>query len=341
MSRRYNLQKRGVLFVGALLAIVVVLAACGGSSKEDKRLTFMAGFKPQANLPFVAAYVAQENGYFAEEGLSVEIRHASTGEHLKLLLAGDVDITTAAATSVLKRRSDPDVPIRALALFGQKGQQGFAVLESSGIQSLKDWEGKTFGYKTSVPPDYLAMLQAQGVDRDEIEEVRVGFDPRILSEGRVDILAVFKSNEPNTLRNLGFPVRLFDPGDFGIPTMGLTYIAHQDLIEENPDLIERFLKATLKGFQFALDNEEETLEIILRFAPEEDREHQRFMLRQEISDGVNGLTRANGLGWMTDEQWKLLYDDLIAFQGLEKPFDYKTAYDDQFLRRIYKDGKLR
>ena len=341
MSRRVGFTKGGVTLLGSLLAIAMILAACGGSSSEEtQKVTFMAGFKAQANLPFVTAYVAQEKGYFADQGLDVDIRHASTGEHLKLLLSGDVDVTTAVAESVLKRRSDPGVPIRAVALFGQKGQQAYVVLESSGIKTPQDWEGKTFGYKVSQPPSYLAILEATGTNRSKVQEVRVGFDPRVLTEGRVDILAVFKSNEPDTLRNLGFPVRLFDPEDFGIPTLGLTYIVQQDLIEDDPKLIERFLKATMKGFQFALDHEDETVEIIMKFAPNEDREHQRFMLRQEIRDAVSGLTEADGLGWMTDEQWKAVYDQLIEFQALDKPFDYRTAYDDRFLKDIYKDGEL-
>ena len=331
--------KRLALSTGILLTLVMVVAACGGSSDGD-RLTFMAGFKPQANLPFVAAYVAQEKGYFADQGLEVDIRHAAMGEHLQLLLSGDVNITTADAESVLNRRSDPGLPIRAIVLFGQKGQQGYVALKSSGIESPNDWEGKTFGYKVSQPPSYLAILKATDTDRSKVQEVRVGFDPRILIEGLVDILAVFKSNEPDTLRNLGFPVRLFDPADFDVPTMGLTYIVPEKMIEQEPDLIERFLKATMKGLQFALEHEEETLDIILLFAPNEDREHQRFMLRQEIGDAVSPLTDANGLGWMAGPQWEALYEHLLSFEGFEKPFDHRTAFDDRFLKNIYEDGEL-
>ena len=338
---------RGVPFLGAVIAMLLVAAACAGGSPtaspaptpEPEKVTFMAGFKPQANLPFVAAYVAQSKGYFAEQGLDVTILH-STGQHLQLLLSGDVDFTTAAATSVLNRRSDPGVPIAAIALFGQKSNQAYMVLERSGISSVNDWEGKKFGYKTIQPPDYLALLNATGTDRSKINEIRVGFDPRILTEGQVDILAVFKSNEPDTVRGLGFPVRLFDPADFGVPTMGLTYIVEQDVIAKEPGLVERFLKATMKGLQFALANEEETLDIVMQFAPREDREHQRFMLREELRDAQSVDADRNGLGWMTDGQWKALYDQLIEFEALPNPFDYRTAYDDQFLKRIYEDGRL-
>lgn len=338
-----SILRKALLLAGVLLAVGLVVAACGGGGPTaSQKVTFMAGFKPQANLPFVAAYVAQEKGYFKQQGLDVDIRHASMGEHLQLLLAGDVDFTTADAGSVLKRRSDPGIPIRAIALFGQKGQQAFVALEKSGIKTVKDWEGKTFGYKVSQPPEYLALLNQTGAARSKINEVRVGFDPRVLTEGKVDVLAVFKSNEPDTLARLGFPVRVFDPADFGVPTLGLTYISTTDYLARQPDVARRFLKATLKGIQFALDakNEEETLDIILKFAPNEDRAHQRFMLRQELRDAQSALTDANGLGWMMAEQWKALYDQLIEFQALSKPFDFRSAYDETFIRQVYKDGKL-
>lgn len=300
----------------------------------------MAGFKPQANLPFVAAYIAREKGYFAEQGLDVEIRHASTGEHLKLLLAGDIHITTADAGSVLRRRSDPAVPIVAFVLFGQRGQNAYVALASSGMNTPRDWEGKTFGYKTSVPPEYLAILEAEGVDRSKIREVSVGFDPRVLTEGQVDLLAIFKSNEPDTIRRIGHETVLWDPADFGIPTLGLTYITRQDLSESDPEMLTRFVKATLKGLHDALANPEEALEVVMKYAPDEDRDHQRYMLQTELADAVGPATDERGLGWMTDAQWKALYDELVMFGALTTPFDYKTAFTDRFLSEAYEGNTL-
>jgi len=318
------------------------LVSCGatrGTSELDD-VVFMAGYKPQANLPFVAAYVAQDRGYFRDQNLDVEIRHAGAGEHLKLLMAGDVDFTTAAATSVLKRRSDPDLPIVAIALFGQRGQQAYAALKGSGIEKLEDWQDKTFGYKISPPPDYLALLKANNLDRSRITEVNAGFDPRILTEGRVDILAVYKSNEPDTIRRLGFDVNLWDPADYGVPNMGLTYIARQEMVEREPALVERFLKATLQGLHYVFENREEALDIVMRYAPDEDREHQIFMLEAELADAVSELTDERGLGWMTDSQWRELYQQLVEFGALARPFDYRTAYTDRILQAVYEGNRL-
>ena len=322
------------------LLLVVLLAAGLVCTSEPDKVVFMAGFRAQANLPFVAAYVAQEKGYFEEQGLDVEIRHASSGEHLKLLLSGDVDFTTAAASSVLKRRSDPGLPIVAFALFGQQGQQAYVSMGNSGINTPKDWEGRTFGYKISVPPDYLAILEANGVDRSKIDEVKVGFDPRVLTEGRVDVLAVFNSNEPDTIRRLGFTVNTWEPETYGVPNLGLTYITSTDTVDGRPEVVRRFLKATMRAMEDIRADPAEAVDIVLKYAPGESREHQQFMLKTELDDSISPLTEENGAGWMTDDQWQKLYDMLLQYEAIPKPFDYKTAFTPRFLKEIYQGGNL-
>ena len=334
-SRRVVLLAMSVV----LLAAATLVVGCSGEPEPLKSVTFMAGFKPQANLPFVVAYVAQEKGYFLEQGLEVDIQH-STGQHLILLIEGAVDFTTADANSVLKRRADPGLPIVALALFGQRGQQAFLSLADSGIDAPKEWEGKTFGYKGTVPPDYLAILEAEGVERSRIQEVRVGFDPRILTEGRVDVLAAFKSNEPNVIRGLGFDVNVFDAADYGVPTLGLTYITREDVIDSDADTVERFLKATMKGLEFASANTEETLDIVMKYAENENRDHMRFMLAAELEDATSPGTESNGLGWMTSAQWQEFHDSLLRYDALAGEVDVDNAFTNRFLEAMYRDGQL-
>jgi putative hydroxymethylpyrimidine transport system substrate-binding protein len=233
---------RYLVFV-ALLAIT----ACAAPVQQQqplKTVHFMAGYKPQANLPFVAVYVAQANGYFAQQGLQVEIAHASgQGEHLKLLLQGSQDVITASGDEVLARRSE-GLPVVAIAVFGQRNQRAMAVKADSDIKSPKDWEGHLVGFKVEPAPEYLAMLAAAGVDRSKIREVAVGFDPRLLATGTVDVYPVFESNEPDTLQRLGVPTRLFRPSDYNVPGLGLTFETRESLIASDPDVLTRFLKAT-------------------------------------------------------------------------------------------------
>ena len=84
----------------------------------------------------------------------------------------------------------------------------------------------------------------------------------------------------------------------------------------------------------------EAVDIVLKYAPGESREHQQFMLKTELDDSISPLTEENGAGWMTDDQWQKLYDMLLQYEAIPKPFDYKTAFTPRFLEEIYQNGNL-
>lgn len=332
------------------IAALLLLSACGSGGGQTPattsnsapltKVTFMAGFRPQANLPFVGAYVAQEMGYFREQNLDVEIRHAASGEHLQLLLAGEIQFSTGNGAQVISRNAQ-GLEIVSLALIGQRSEQVFAVAANSNIRSIKDWEGKKFGYASSVPTEFLAIAKAGGIDPARVEQVRAGFDPRILSEGRVDILGVFAANEPDTLARQGFQTRVFDPAEFGVPTLGLTYITSRAYLEKNPEVTGRFLKSVLKGLEYASTNRATAIDIVMKYAPQEDKEHQRFMLDKEFDRGaLTEATKRNGIGWQTQDQWKALHDSLLEFKAIEKSVDVSRVYTDGYLKQFYKNGKL-
>lgn len=295
----------------------------------------MAGFKPQANLPFVGVYIANARGYFREEGLEVDIRHSTgSSEHIQLLATGRVQFSTGSAPDVLKRIATADVPIVAVAQVGQRGEQAFAVRADSPIRGPKDWEGKLVGYKGTVSADYLAILKASGVDRSKVREVSVGFDPRVLIEGKVDVYPVFESNEPDTLARLGVATRLFHPSDLGIPSLGLAYITTRDLARTRPDLVRRFLAAALRGIDDAVRDPGAAVEITMRHAVGEDPAHQRYMLDAEIAAAQNELTRTQGIGAISSERWDALYRLLLDLGVLPKAIDLKAVIDDRAIREV-------
>ena len=316
--------------------LLLLLGACqlgSSSEKEIKQITFMAGFKPQANLPFVGAYVAQEKGFFAEEGLEVTIQHsAGGGEHLQLLAAGTVQVTTQDAAVLLKRRADAGLPLVSLALIGQRGQQAFVALAESGIEEPKDWEGKQLGFKGTPPPDLFAIMEAAGVDQSQVELVNVGFDPRTLTEGMVDVYPVFKSNEPNIIRQWGYELNIWDAADYDVPTLGLTYVTTPELIEKEPDMMARFMRAAMAGIDYARNNPDSAVAIVMKYAGEEaDPDHMRYMLETELVDALSSVTQTNGLGWQTEEQWQALHDYLVQYDAIADPIDIKEAFTNQFL----------
>jgi ABC-type nitrate/sulfonate/bicarbonate transport system substrate-binding protein len=313
----------------------------GAAGAPPRSVIFQAGFKPQANLPFVAVYVARDLGLFAEEGLDVEVQH-STGQdaHLTLLAANRIQFSTTVASTILKNTAKPGLPLQAIALFGQRGDTVLVALAGSGINTPKDFEGKTVGYKVFPAPEYLGMLKAAGVDRSKVNEVGVGFDPRVLTERRVDVLPVFKSNEPDIIQRLGFDLTIWDPADYGVPTLGVTYVVNRDWAKDNPDVVTRFLRATMRAVAWITEHPDEAIEITLRYAPQEQREHQRYMLGVELEAAQSDLTRTNGIGWMTEQQWQALNDSLVEHNAIDRPVDVRQVFTTEYLNKVYRDGRI-
>lgn len=330
-----------------MILFAIIAAACssgsggsGGSGGESPvGVTFMAGFRAQANLPFVAAYAAEDQGFFAEEGLDVTIRHSSgQNEHLKLLLEDAVQFTTATSAQVLRRRAD-EIPVVAVALFGQRGDQGFVVRADSGIRTPADFAGRSVGFKAGVVPAELhALLRTAGLTVDDVDLRAVGFDPRVFMEADgVDVYPVFLDNEPDTIRRAGLEIEVIDPHEFGVPTLGLTYLVTEEMRANRRDVVERYLRATLRAVEWIKTHIDEAVEITLTYAEGADPEHQRFLLTTDLENAA----RADGVGRGTLDQWVGLRDVLIEFDVLDVDVDVAAAFDGSIVDALYEGGEIK
>ncbi len=335
---------------GLALTSAVLVAACsqiqlpfsGGSpTLQPKSMTFMAGYKPQANVSFVGVYVAKELGMFGEQKLDVTIKHSSgQGEHAKLLAGKQVQVITETATDLIKNVTEEGIPFVSLAVLTQTGDEALVTLKSSGIDEPRKFEGRTVGYKVIPAFEYLAMLKAAGVDRSKIREVSVGFDPRVLTEGKVDVLPVFKSNEPDVLNHLGFELNVLDPASYGVQVMGQVWVTHRELLAADPDLYTRFVKAGLHGLAYALEHPKEAIDIVMKYAPTEDRSHQEYMLKVESGMTLTDQIRDQGIGWQSVDRWAALQNGLADFGLIKKKSDPAGFFSDALQKSTRVNGKL-
>ncbi len=328
------------LFALGLFALALGAVACsdeGDAPSETRSVTFMAGFRAQANLPFVAVYVADAEGFFADEGLEVEIQHSSgQDEHLKLLLDGRIQFTTGTAAQVI-RRGHEDLPVRAVALFGQRGDQGYVAHADSSIQGPEDFRGRSVGFKAGVvPAELTAMLATAGLTTDDVELVSVGFDPRVFMEGGVDVYPVFLNNEPDTIRRAGVDINVIDPHEYGVPTLGLAYLVHADTLADEADLVERFLRATMRATAWIEEHRDEAVQITLRHAEGADAEHQRYLLDTDLE----AAARADGFGRSSADQWRALADLLLEYEIISSEVDVTSVVDWAILDGLYEDGVI-
>ena len=246
-------------------------AGCGGSepAADDglEDFSIVLDWYPNALHSFL--YVAQEKGYFAEEGLNLVVNFpANTNDGISLPAAGRADIGMYYLQDAILTAVGEDVPIVSVGSVTQESLDVVISLKESGIETAADLAGKKIGYAGTALSEakIQCMLEKAGVSADEYELIDVGFDLlTATTTGQVDAtIGNMVNHEVPQLEEQGIEINYFSPTDFGVPDYyELVFLAGQKTVENNPEKLQKFLRAAQKGFDFMQENPEEALQILL------------------------------------------------------------------------------
>jgi len=284
---------------------------------------------------FAGIYVAKEKGLYAQEGLDVTIVKGGPGApSVPAVLSGEVDFGVAGADDVLVALSEGK-SIKAIATIYQKSPVVYFSLKGSGIKTPQDFIGKRVGLRegTGTFYTYVAMMNNLGIDRSKVNEISAkvfGVGPLI--EGEADVWPGFRTNEPILAQNLGHEVNLIKPEDYGVDIYADVLIVTQAMIDENPDLVRAFVKATLAGWEQALVNQEEAVNLTMRYADAEKTttEHQVGML--EATAPLVKPAPGTKVGQMNFTKWNRTYELLRQYGVVKTDVEVNDAYTTEFLK---------
>lgn len=263
----------------ALLAAgTLLLTGCGAqnaaqsdvakSGSDDlQHLTVVLDWYPNALHAFL--YEAQEKGYFAEEGLDVDIQSpAGVNDAMSMVAAGKADIGLYYQQDVIQARAEQDVPIKSIGAVVQGPLNIILSLKDKNITTPKDLEGKTVGYAGTELSEALvrSIMQSNGADPNSVNMVDVGFDlMSSMTTGNVDAtIGCLVNHEVPQMEKEGFEVNYFFPDDYGVPKYyeGI-FLASDDMIANNSDTLKGFLRACSKGFEDFKSNTDDVLQVLL------------------------------------------------------------------------------
>ena len=260
------------LFAMLLTAVLAFSAVgCGGSEPvaddglED--FSIVLDWYPNAIHSFL--YVADEKGYFAEEGLNLVVNFpANTNDGISLPAAGKADVGMYYLQDAILTAVEEDVPIVSIGSVAQESLNVVIALKESGIDGAEDLAGKKIGYAgTALSEAQIeCMLEKAGVSAEDCELIDVGFDLlTATTTGQVDAtIGNMVNHEVPQLEEQGIAINYFFPTDFGVPEYyELVFLAGRDAVENNPEKLQKFLRAAQKGFDFMQENPEEALQILL------------------------------------------------------------------------------
>ena len=318
-----------------------VASAASSAPRALVPFKWLFGFSIQAGatLPVV---IARELGYYKEQGLDFSWDFTTDSTGIRLIGAGQYQAGSVSDAAAPVNFVAEGVPLRAIALVTQRGSRALAVKRGSGITRPKDFEGKKVGIKSTPWTEYLTMLSYDKADRSKIKEVPVGFSSVELKDGIVDVLPVFTGNEPWVLKNqLNTDVDLLLPDQFGYPPLGTSLVVNGGYAKSNPNEITAFLRATLKGAEYMVENKERAIQIAVQYAgPGLTRTQHEFQYSVATKDMVSGIAATKGIGYVTPPQWQAQLD-LLFDQGVIKTKPkVEELLDTTFLDRVLKDGKV-
>jgi len=263
------MKKLFALFMTAVMAVGIV--GCGGSEPAaDNGLedfSIVLDWYPNAIHSFL--YVADEMGYFEEEGLNLVVNFpANTNDGISLPAAGRADLGVYYLQDVILTAVEEDVPIVSVGSVVQESLNVVISLKEKGIETPADLAGKKIGYAgTALSEAQIeCMLEKAGVSAEECELIDVGFDLlTATTTGQVDAtIGNMINHEVPQLEEQGIAINYFCPTDHGVPMYyELVFLAGRDAVENNPEKLQKFLRAARKGFDFMQENPEEALQILL------------------------------------------------------------------------------
>lgn len=211
---------------------------------------------------FAGYYAAIEQGFYQEEGLDVILREGRSDINpVQEVISGQADFAVN-NTSLLVER-DNGVPAKVIAAIFQHSPQILITLRDSGLITPHDLQAKKIMLTPEQSTDILAMLANEGVNLQQINFLPHTWDINDLLEGRVDAMSAYSTTEPYIFQQLGVPINIIHPINYGVDYYGDCLIASESMINANPELVRRFVRASLKGWQYALSHQEELIDLII------------------------------------------------------------------------------
>lgn len=304
----------------AIAALLFSIVGCSSesdkkstaSTSEETKLTVLLDWYPNAVHTFL--YAAEEQGYFKEAGLKVDlVTPADTNDALKLVATDKADLAVSYQMQVAIARAEA-IPVVSVGAIVRHPLNQLMVLDSDKVSSPKDLVGQKIGYP-SIPLDQAivnTMVQADGGDPSKVNYTDVSWDliPAMTTK-RVDaIIGGYINHEKLLLEKDGVKVTAFDPAKFGVPDYyELVLTASEEGLKSKGDAIKKFMEAAARGQQYTKEHPDTALQLLLdkqssEFPLDADIERKSLDILLPLMDaGEEPFGSQSEQSWTTVIQW--------------------------------------
>ncbi len=333
-------RRKTDFFLLSLFIIFILLSACSPKETKNKELeTVKVQLGWIHHSQWAGFYAAEKNGYYSEEGIDIELipRSTPTVNVFDIVENNEADFGTTNALNLITEKSK-NRKIKAIAAIYQRDPGVFMSLEESGIIKLEDFPGKRIKQLEPLGNGMVlrAMMNKVGLSIDSMIQIETGFDLSKFFNGEVDIWYGFLTNEVQVARSAGYAVNVIHPNGYGVNIYGTAIFATDSFLNDNPDLVLGFLRATIKGWQWAIGHPIEASGLVMEYNPDLDEKQE---LRNFESSIPLIYTAETYIGAMKEEIWQETIDLLMEQNLLENNINAEDVYTTQFIDELLR-GKL-
>jgi len=319
--------------IAAGLALLLALPAAMAQEKMQLQLNW---FQLADHAP---VYLAMKKGYFKEEGIDLTVlRGSGSADSAKKIDLGQADVGISDAPTVLTAISK-GANLKMVAVVFDKAGNNVFFKKTAAIKTPKDLVGK----KIAVPPAdshrvlWPAFASLNGIDPNAVTLVNVKPEGKqaIVAAGEVDGSFDLYTSYAIWEKVLGKgEVGHLLWADYGLPIYGHTYFVNNDLIKKNPKLIERFLRATHKGWRDAKANPAASIDAMVEQVPGLDRATLLATMPAILDLCVTERSAKHGLGWIEPELMQKTIDITFATAKPDKPLALADVFTNEYSSRI-------
>ena len=336
------MKKKSLLSL-LLCTVLLTAAGCGnqekpagegaGESKQPAKLRDVQLMLDwSANTNHTGLYAAKDLGYYEEEGLNVSIVQPGAGGSDALVASGKADFGVSYQESVTLARTQ-GVPLVSIAAVIQHNTSGFAAPVDRGIKKAADFEGKTYGGWGSPVEEAVmkSIMEKDNADVGKVKIVNMGDADFFTAVKRdIDFAWIFYAWTGMEAELRGEKLDMIYVKDYAEALDYYTpvLVTSEKMIQEDPELVKAFMRATAKGYDYAIKQPEKAAELLSKAVPDLDKElvkASQAWLSPKYQDD------APRWGEQKTEVWKGYADWMYERKLLDKPLEADKAFTNDFL----------
>jgi NitT/TauT family transport system substrate-binding protein len=316
----------------ALMATASVLTSAAHAQQPLTDVTYL--LPAPATLPAFGPWMlAQQRGYFTQEGLKVTFQVARGGVDVaKMVGAGNATIGGAIGDTPIMVRAN-GIPVKAVAVLGGRSLMQLVINKDRGINSIKDLKGKTITALAFQDTTYFAllgMLSTVGLTKNDVNAQAAGPAGiyKLFLAGQADAMASVP-DWTYIVKTQGKMNIEIIPSDTVFKSMAQAIVASDDMIAKNPELVRKVVRATLKGLKDIMDNPAGAAADYVKINPQA-KENEIVEIFKMFNEYVYQGQAV--LGEMDEQRLSNLQDFYLSQGIIEKKTPVKDLYTNQFVK---------